>query len=183
MLVSLNFLFSEKVRRIHKNAAQISESHAQNGGIAGADVCGAGVSVSSSVLTIAVLSADRLLAVRRPLSMAVYRASRYTWRGRRAASQAASQQVLAGSLHVVDRGRRLGGVARRRRAAARRTPTAHRQLRLRTSQHLQLLPRGNAPLSLTHHTHTYARTHSHTHALEELPAIEDRGPRYYPRQP
>jgi len=175
VLVSLNF-FSEKVRRIHKNAAQISESHAQNGGIAGADVCGAGVSVSSSVLTIAVLSADRLLAVRRPLSMAVYRASRYTWRGRRAASQ----QVLAGSLHVVDRGRRLGGVARRRRAAARRTPTAHRQLRLRTSQHLQLLPRGNAPLSLTHHTH--ARTHALTHARTRRTA-RDRGPRYYPRQP
>ena len=38
-----------------------------------------GVAVSSSVLTIAVLSADRLLAVRRPLSLAVYRASRHTW--------------------------------------------------------------------------------------------------------
>ena len=35
--------------------------------------------MSSSVLTIAVLSADRLLAVRRPLSLSVYRASRYTW--------------------------------------------------------------------------------------------------------
>jgi len=38
-----------------------------------------GVAVSSSVLTIAVLSADRLLAVRRPLSFRVYRASRHAW--------------------------------------------------------------------------------------------------------
>jgi len=38
-----------------------------------------GVAVSSSVLTIAVLSADRLLAVRRPLSFSVYRASRHAW--------------------------------------------------------------------------------------------------------
>jgi len=36
-----------------------------------------GVAVSSSALTIAVLSADRLLAVRRPLSFRVYRASRH----------------------------------------------------------------------------------------------------------
>jgi len=41
--------------------------------------CSAGVAVSSSVLTIAVLSADRLLAVRRPLSLRVYRASRHAW--------------------------------------------------------------------------------------------------------
>jgi len=41
--------------------------------------CTAGVAVSSSVLSIAVLSADRLLAVRRPLSFRIYRASRHAW--------------------------------------------------------------------------------------------------------
>jgi len=69
---------------------------------------GAGVAVSSSVLTIAVLSADRLLAVRRPLSLSVYRASRYTWlivAGVWTTSLAVAAPLLdVRRLHVVDLG-------------------------------------------------------------------------------
>jgi len=58
-----------------------------------------GVAVSSSVLTIAVLSTDRLLAVRRPLSFSVYRASRHAWIIV-AGVWAASLAVAAPLLHV-----------------------------------------------------------------------------------
>jgi len=67
-----------------------------------------GVAVSSSVLTIAVLSADRLLAVRRPLSFSVYRASRHAWiivAGVWAASFAVSAPLLGvRRLRTVDLG-------------------------------------------------------------------------------
>jgi len=59
-----------------------------------------GVAVSSSVLTIAVLSADRLLAVRRPLSFRVYRASRHAWLIV-AGVWAASLAVATPLLHVL----------------------------------------------------------------------------------
>jgi hypothetical protein len=39
----------------------------------------AGLTVSSSVFTIAILSADRLLAIRRPMSFRIYRAGRHAW--------------------------------------------------------------------------------------------------------
>ena len=37
------------------------------------------MTVSSSVFTIAILSADRLLAIRRPMSFRIYRAGRHAW--------------------------------------------------------------------------------------------------------
>jgi len=68
----------------------------------------AGVAVSSSVLTIAVLSADRLLAVRRPLSFRVYRASRHAWiivAGVWTTSLAVAAPLLdVRQLHVIDLG-------------------------------------------------------------------------------
>jgi len=67
-----------------------------------------GVAVSSSVLSIAVLSADRLLAVRRPLSFRVYRASRHAWiivAGVWLASLALAAPLLSvRRLHTVDLG-------------------------------------------------------------------------------
>jgi len=38
-----------------------------------------GLTVSSSVFTIAILSADRLLAIRQPMNFRIYRAGRHAW--------------------------------------------------------------------------------------------------------